>query len=223
VTSDHVDKTVVQPAADDAAVPGTRRTVIMLAAVAALLAAGAVALVLMYRSDSLDLEAALRGDISTLSEQVRGLGGTPVVTAPGEPGAAGPPGVDGRDGANGLDGKNGADGTTPPCLGEPRQCRGDDGRNGLDGTDATGEPGLPGEQGQPGRDATGVPGPPGPTGEKGDTGQAGVPPAGWTWVDSEGRQQSCARDTGSPDSAPTYTCTAPSPEPTGLPILRRSP
>ncbi|HEX6354740.1 hypothetical protein [Actinophytocola sp.] len=35
----------------------------------------------------------------------------------------------------------------------------------------------------------------------------GPPPAGWTWVDGDGRTQSCQR-TGGPDTAPTYTCTA---------------
>jgi hypothetical protein len=48
-----------------------------------------------------------------------------------------------------------------------------------------------------------IPGPQGP---------AGPPPAGWSWVDGDGRTQSCTRD-GGPDTAPTYTCTAlPPPE-----------
>lgn len=51
------------------------------------------------------------------------------------------------------------------------------------------------------------------------TGQPGPPPAGWTWTDPAGREQSCTR-TGGPDSAPTYTCTAaPPPEPNLGPLL----
>jgi hypothetical protein len=41
---------------------------------------------------------------------------------------------------------------------------------------------------------------------KGETGPAGQPPAGWTYVDALGTQHTCARDTASPDTAPTYTC-----------------
>jgi hypothetical protein len=161
-------------------------------------------------------ESELQRSVTALAEQVTQLGGTPVVNPPGIPGPEGPAGAAGRDG---TDGRDGVDGTTAPCATEPAQCRGEPGRPGADGTGVQGEPGVAGQ------DATGVPGPqgvPGTPGEKGDPGQAGAPPAGWTWTDSTGRPQSCTRDAGSPDSAPTYTCTAPSPELTGLPILRRS-
>lgn len=216
MTSDNVEQTVVQPAADDAAAPQTRRLIVVLVATALAMGAGAIALIMLWHNDSKDLESALRSDITQLSEQVRGLGGTPVVSAPGAPGVDGQPGADGRDGVDGKDGDPGApgaDGTSPACLTEPRQCRGIDGQNGAPGQDGT-----PGKDGTDGQDATGVPGPPG---DKGDPGTPGAPPAGWTWTDSDGRQQSCTRNPASPDSAPTYTCTAPSPEPTGLPILRR--
>ena len=51
-----------------------------------------------------------------------------------------------------------------------------------------------------------------------DEPKPGPPPAGWTWVDGDGRTQSCTR-TGGPDTAPTYTCTAEPPPETvpGLP------
>lgn len=55
------------------------------------------------------------------------------------------------------------------------------------------------------------PGPPGPQGPQGQPGADGKPPAGWTWTDVLGRRYTCARDPNSPDSAPTYTCTAASP------------
>lgn len=163
-------------------------------------------------------EEELQRSVVALAEQVTQLGGTPVVQPPGIPGPEGPQGQAGEDGA---DGRDGVDGTTPPCATEPAQCRGEPGRPGVDGVGEQGEQGLPGE---PGQDATGVPGPPGAPGspgEKGDPGQNGAPPAGWTWTDNAGRQQSCSRDPGSPDSTPTYTCTAPSPEPTGLPLSVR--
>ena len=51
-------------------------------------------------------------------------------------------------------------------------------------------------------------GPPGPTGPQGVQGPAGSPPAGWTWTDTLGRNYTCTRNASSPDSAPTYTCTA---------------
>lgn len=225
MTSDQVDRTM-QLAADDAARPRTRRIITVLAVVSVVLAAAAIGLVLWLGGKSRDLEAALRSDgtglradVTALRDQVRGLGGTPVVPERGTPGPDGLPGADGRDGRDGTNGQNGTDGSTPPCLSEPPQCRG---ANGADGSD--GQAGKAGQDGVAGKDgADGTNGTNGVDGRNGVDGQQGPPPAGWTWTDSDGRQQSCARNTGSPDSAPTYTCTAPSPEPTGLPILRSSP
>ncbi|MGW4114832.1 hypothetical protein ACWEFJ_28490 [Actinosynnema sp. NPDC004786] len=136
-----------------------------------------------------------------LADQVRAMGGTPTVQPPtpgerGEPGPPGPPGGPGRDG------KDGVAGTSPPCLAEPGQCRG------ADGTGVPGPPGPPG--------ANGVDGQPGRDGAPGQDGADGRPPAGWTWIDGDGRTQSCTRDPGSPDTAPTYTCTA-APPPDGPP------
>lgn len=98
----------------------------------------------------------------------------------------------GPQGPPGQDGADGADGQTPPCMSEPSQCRG-----------PVGPAGPPGEDGQDGVD-----------------GADGQPPAGWTWTDAAGREQSCTRDADSPDEAPTYTCTAEPPQ-TGVPQLGR--
>lgn len=217
MTSDHIDRTVVQPAADDAVVPKTRRLIVVLVVLAGIQALAGGGLFWLYQNASSDLEVALRGDITSLMGQVRELGGTPVVTTPGSPGTPGADGTPGRDGRDGVDGEpgtdglDGADGASPPCLAEPSQCRGADGIDGQPGKD--GEPGADGKDGAPG--VNGV------DGRDGVPGQDGEPPAEWHWVDGDGREQSCARDPDSPDEAPTYTCTAPSPEPTGLPILRR--
>lgn len=126
-------------------------------------------------------------DAGALAEQLRDLGVPPVVE-PAKPGSDGSNGRDGADGEDGRDGADGADGQSPPCLSEPPQCGGSDGTDGAAGKDGTdGKDGTNGIDGQPG-----TPGP---------------PPASWTWVDSNGRTQSCARS-GGPDTAPTYECTA---------------
>ncbi|MGZ3140789.1 hypothetical protein ACVDFE_02050 [Lentzea chajnantorensis] len=144
----------------------------------------------------------------TLAGQVRELGGTPAVQPPA-PGERGEQGTPGRDGVNGRDGTNGV---TPACVFESSQCRGESGRDGQNGAD--GKDGKDGTNGVDGKD-----------GLDGQPGRDGVPPAGWSWVDGDGRTQSCARDAGSPDTAPTYTCTAASTGPPGStttnpPLLR---
>lgn len=133
-----------------------------------------------------------------LGQQVRDLGGTPrvAVPTPGERGPAGVSGVPGRDGLPGLPGPSGAPGTP----GAP----GVNGQAGQPGT--SGVPGVPGTPGKDGQD--GVPGQPG---------QDGRPPAGWTWTDADGRAQNCTRNASSPDSAPTYSCSASSP-PSSTPL-----
>jgi hypothetical protein len=87
-----------------------------------------------------------------LADQVRHLGGTPVVAPPatapvGQAGTNGhdgqtPPclftasqcvGAPGQPGTNGANGTNGVDGQTPPCMSTPAQCQGADGKNGTDG------------------------------------------------------------------------------------------
>jgi hypothetical protein len=147
----------------------------------------------------------------TLADQVRSLGEQPIVLPPepGERGATGDTGPAGPQGPQGPAGQPGRDGQTPPCLSEPPQCHGADGPPGVAGKD-----GAPGAPGAPGKDGT--------DGTPGQNGTDGQPPASWTWTDDAGRTQSCTRDPGSPDSAPTYTCTA-SPPPTtvpGLPLIR---
>ncbi len=222
MTSDQVDRTV-QLAVDDAARPSTRRTIVAFAAVSVVLAAAAIVMVLWWRSDSRDLEAALRSDSSTLRgdvvalrDQVRGLGGTPVVPERGAPGSDGLPGSNGRDGADGRDGKDGA---SPPCLTESAQCRGADGSDGADGSN-----GADGADGQPGKD--GAAGTDGVNGTNGVNGRDGAPgpacPEGYELRDavitaddgSTYRGKACVNPASS---------TAPSPEPTGLPTLRSGP
>jgi hypothetical protein len=133
-----------------------------------------------------------------LADQVEGLGATPVVQPPqageqGPQGQAGPPGRDGDDGNDGAPGPTGPSG----AAGQP----GEPGEPGVDGiAGESGPAGPPGPQGDPG--------PPGADGQPGQDGATGQPPASWTWTDAVGRTQSGTRDPGSPDSAPTYTCTA---------------
>lgn len=70
-------------------------------------------------------------------------------------------------GPPGETGAKGDKGDPPPCMAEPAQCRGEDGK-------------------------------------------PGKPPAGWSWTDVDGREQSCTRDN-TDDTAPYYACTAPPP------------
>lgn len=151
-----------------------------------------------------------------LADQVRALGAQPVVQPPqpGERGAPGAPGIPGPPGPPGPAGRDGRDGTTPPCLGDSTQCRGATGPPGTDG-----QPGTPGAAGPAG--PAGPPGPagaPGADGQPGQPGANGQPPAGWTWTDVLGREQHCTRDPGSPDTAPTYHCSA-QPPPETVPNL----
>jgi hypothetical protein len=93
-----------------------------------------------------------------------------------------------------------------PCTGPPGP---------IGATGATGTPGASGKDGAAG--SQGEPGPAGPTGPAGADGAAGAtgpagatgqPPASWTWANPLGVTYRCDRDAGSPDSAPTYTCSA---------------
>lgn len=114
--------------------------------------------------------ARLHGDVSTLAQQVRDMGGTPRVTP--EPGPAGSPGASGQPGAPGAAGGQGAAGRTG--------SKGPAGATGRPG--ASGVPGRPGASGAPG--PKGDPGAIGPAGPKGDTGPSGPPgpacPDGYT-------------------------------------------
>jgi hypothetical protein len=73
------------------------------------------------------------------------------------------------------------------------------GVNGLPGP--AGPQGPQGEQG-----AQGEPGPQGPSGPAGPQGQQGQPPNSWVAPDGQGGLLFCTRDPGSPDEAPTYSC-----------------
>ncbi|MFL6144100.1 MAG: hypothetical protein ACJ72N_19825 [Labedaea sp.] len=117
------------------------------------------------------------------------------------PGPAGAPGPEGPRGDPGLAGPGGPAGSPGP-TGPP----GGDGQAG-----AAGPQGTAGEAGPAG--PAGPAGEPGPAGTDGSNGK---PPAGWTWTDTAERTQSCTRDQGSPDTAPTYTCTAVPPQTTPL-------
>jgi len=101
---------------------------------------------------------AAEDDRQVLAQQVRSMGGTPVVSAsPGEPGSPGASGNRGIPGVRGPVGNGGSPGV-PGVIGP------------------TGPSGAPGAAGQPGQDGT--PGQPGigeqgPQGEKGDKGEKG--------------------------------------------------
>jgi hypothetical protein len=194
-----VEEVVVERAVHDARRPHRVLWTGLVVILAALIATGAAVLTLYGSVSDLTEEANDNARAAqTLARQVEGLGGTPAVQPPvpgerGVPGEPGPPGRDGRDGV------------TPTCVSEPSQCRGE-----------PGEPGPPGRDGVDGRAGQdGTNGSDGQPGQPGRDGVDGRPPASWTWVDGDGRTQSCTRDEGSPDSAPTYTCTAPSTGPPG--------
>lgn len=138
-----------------------------------------------------------------LATQVRSLGATPVVQPPAP--MAGPAGLQGPAGVNGINGIPGSPGS--PGMPGP--------------TGPGGPPGAPGAAGVPGAPGLDGPsGPPGPAGPQGQPGPPGAPPAGWSWQDpSTGTTFQCTRDVGSPDSAPTYTCTSQSPTTTTTPPI----
>lgn len=112
-------------------------------------------------------------DIAALSQQVRGLGATPVAGpsgSPGKTGASGARGPKGDKGDKGDPGPTGAAGPTGPVGSPgPSGSPGTDGASGSNGT--AGEPGSVGASGPAG--PQGEQGPEGPQGEKGDKGDPG--------------------------------------------------
>jgi hypothetical protein len=166
----------------------------------------------LSRALDVQREAAVRAGQSPAvpgSKEIRKDPGTPL-PSPGPTGARGPAGLsivaarvascrlvlvreDGREydagpvcGAAGARGPSGSPG--------PAGSRG-----------PTGAPGAAGQPGQPG--AAGPSGPPGPAGKDGRDGTNGQPPAAYTITSPvDGLSYRCTRDAGSPDSAPTYTC-----------------
>lgn len=124
----------------------------------------------------------------------------PVPGEPGLPGVPGTPGQPGRPGAPGTTGPSGAPGqpgASPPCLDEPAQCRGTDGRNGTDGQNGTdGANGQDGKNGSDGRD-----------------GRDGTPAIRMTKYYPDGAIETCDRKPESPDTAPEYDCQVTTPPP----------
>lgn len=168
MTDDHIDRTIVQPAATHAR---DRHMHHMLWLAGALLLAGVVTLFALWLSQRTQLsDVVQRADTNAsvsrqLADQVRSLGGTPVVQP-----VAGPAGVPGAAGATGATGASGVQGP----QGVPGQ-KGDTGAPGPTGPagvqGAAGQDGTDGTNGQAG--ATGVAGPQGPQGEAGPAGPQG--------------------------------------------------
>lgn len=103
--------------------------------------------------------------VESLAQQVKQLGGTPVVKPHEVPGPIGATGPAGEQGAQGIPGRQGVRGDIGP--------RGSIGPTGATG--AIGPPGPTGLQGDTG--PVGPAGPAGPTGPKGDKGDKGDPGA----------------------------------------------
>lgn len=200
-----IDRTVVQPAADDARDTGGHRLiafglVMMFVGILGLVVFGVV-LAARLSSARTDLTSAngtaqsAYSAVQQLSKQVHDLGGIPVATAPapGAPGQAGANGAPGLTGATGPKGDTGATGPAPstdflfslikPLI--PAPVPGTNGADGAPGaTGPKGDPGTPGAtgpKGDPGVNGTdGAPGPAGPLCPDGYTSQnvtAGIPPA----------------------------------------------
>lgn len=187
---------VARQVAVDSSDPRGRRLLIALMAICI---ASTLILGALYFSRSGEVDG-LRRDVNTLSGQVVQLGGTP---AAGPAGAPGEQGIPGPRGERGQQGDQGPAGPTGP-KGDPGGP-GDPGAEGVSGT-----AGAAGPQGPAGEA--------GPAGPQGEPGADGQPPAGWTWTDRAGQQQSCTRDN-TDDSAPHYTCTTTEPPPATLPTL----
>jgi len=151
-------------------------------------------------------------DSAVLSDQVKRMGGVPLVSPsagpPGErgpvgpagqtvvgprglPGPSGPPGPAGRDGKPGKDGAVGLQGV-PGLKGDP-------------GATVTGPPGVKGDAGADGKDGKdGSAGPEGKQGEPGPRGETGPAPASWTFT-YLGVTYQCTPDEAGSTS---YTCKA---------------
>lgn len=183
MTGDSIDRTVVQPAAEQARDERSHR---LLYLAGAMIVVGLFGLALFAWISIHRLEGAVtaaEGDAHSatssasdaasraqqLYDQVKRLGGTPVVQPP-PPVAVGPAGPAGQTGATGPTGPTGAAGQSPPCLLTPQQCQGTDGKPGTDGTPGPAGPAGPaGKDGQPGAD-----GKPGADGTPGKDGTDGV-------------------------------------------------
>jgi len=215
-----IDRTVVQPAADDARDDASHRwffagMAIMLVGVLGLTAFGFVlatrlsdAKTQLTTSDATAQSA--YSAVQQLSKQVQDLGGTPVASAPapGSPGQAGATGAMGPGGAVGPKGDTGAVGPAPstdflfslikPLIPAP-----------IPGTNGTpGATGATGPKGDPGVSVKGDPGTNGTNGVDGATGPPGPVLSAYGYTDALGVQHECTRaaaDTN--DGDPQYVCT----------------
>lgn len=237
-----VERGIVQPAADAGRDVRAHR---LLYVGALLFLGGLVWLAVVYFAQGQQLAAVqtelsgqhdatntLSTQANLLADQVRRLGGTPVVV-PAQPG---PAGSTGATGAQGQRGPQGIPGESPPCLAMATQCVGATGPAGPAGpAGAEGKAGAAGTQG-PG-------GPAGPAGADGQTGPAG--PQGVSVTDVEPVRQddgSCvwvvsmhdpatganstvthpAGDAACPAAPPSSPPTTPAVLPTGTTIRRRN-
>jgi hypothetical protein len=169
----------------------------LIAAVAIVLAAGALAAVVtgfLVMSRNLETERH-RNDL--LAAQVEQLGGTPVAGPTGATGVVGPPGPAGPPGPSGAPGK-----AAPTITPRPGPT-GPPGPSGAPGADST-VPGPTGPAGPPGQDATGAPG---QDGEDGTDGKDGAPPSEWTYTDQDGNTYRCVPVEDFDPDQPRYRCT----------------
>jgi hypothetical protein len=210
--TDPIERAIVQPAARAA---HDRRSHVLIYLAGAAVILGVLGLALLWWGQHQQI-AQLRADgnatasqAQQLAQQVRTLGGTPVVE-PAAPGPQGPQGLPGDTGATGPQGPPGVPGATGPTgptgVQGPAGPSGASGRDGTDGSDgATGPQGPAGEQG-----AAGPAGPQGPQGEPGPagaTGEPGQPPSGWTTTYPDGSTETCQRAANFDPASPQYECT----------------
>jgi hypothetical protein len=214
--SDPIERAIVQPAARAA---HDRRSHVLIYAAGLAVVLGVLGLALLWWGQHQQITQ-LRADGNTtasqaqaLAEQVRSLGGTPVVqpAAPGPQGPQGLPGANGSTGPAGPPGPAGVPGATGPAgpTGPPGVpgADGNDGVNGQDGaTGGTGPAGPAGEAGPAG--PQGPAGPPGPAGAAGEPGQ---PPSGWTTTYPNGSTETCSRVANFDPASPQYECTVQDP------------
>ena len=178
------------------------------AAVAMVLAAGALAAVVTgFLIMSRQLDSAHR-DVALLTQQVENMGGTPVAGPRGEAGEAGLIGPSGSPGPSGAPGKAGKDAPTITPSPGPRGPSGAPGASGHPGADST----IPGANGADG--ASGAPG------KDGTDGKDAAPPAQQTFHDQDGNTYRCTLTDASDPDNPEYDCTqtnTSSPEPSPTP------
>lgn len=212
----HLDRTIVQPAAAEA----RRGPRVFMYAVAGLFLVSLAVLAVVLGQQYGEIGAlrdsgnATAVQAQALAQQVRSLGGTPIVAPaqPGPQGPTGPQGIPGQQGVpgigvpgpQGLIGPQGLPG--PPGTGVPGKdgqpgTQGQPGASGAPG--ASGQPGASGAPGKPGAD-----GKPGPTGQQGTPGRNGTPATQETYTYSDGSTVTCTR-TGGTDTDPHYTCGKP--------------